>query len=128
MGIIFLKLFGKNRDLMEKILSLVSILAIGMIITVITAAGWDNLLEIGLLLILACFVHNLMGYGMGYGICKLLCVDEPSCRTIAFEVGMQNSGLASGITLQMRKVAMIGLAPSVFGPLMNITDSSLATW
>lgn len=127
-GILFLKLFGKNRDLMEQLLSLVSMIAIGLIITVITAAGRDNLLEIGLLLILACIIHNLMGYGLGYGICKLLGVDDKSCRTIAFEVGMQNSGLASGIALQMGKVATIGLAPSVFGPLMNITGSSLATW
>ncbi len=127
-GLLFLKLFGKNRELMEQILSLVSMIAIGLIITVITAAGRDNLIEIGLLLILACVLHNLMGYGLGYGVCKFLGVDDRSCRTIAFEVGMQNSGLASGIALQMGKVATIGLAPSVFGPLMNITGSSLATW
>jgi BASS family bile acid:Na+ symporter len=42
-------------------------------------------------------------------------------------VGMQNGGLASGIALQMGKVATIGLAPAVFGPMMNITGSSLAT-
>ncbi len=41
---------------------------------------------------------------------------------------MQNSGLASGLALQMGKVATVGLAPAVFGPLMNITGSSLATW
>ncbi len=127
-GFIFLRLFGKNRNLMEKLLSLVSMIAIGLIITVITAAGRDNLLEIGILLILACFIHNLLGYGFGYGLCRVLGMDEKSCRTIAFEVGMQNSGLASGIALQMGKVATIGLAPSVFGPLMNMTGSSLATW
>jgi BASS family bile acid:Na+ symporter len=41
---------------------------------------------------------------------------------------MQNGGLASAIALQMGKVATVGLAPAVFGPLMNITGSSLATW
>jgi BASS family bile acid:Na+ symporter len=55
-------------------------------------------------------------------------MDEKSCRTIALEVGMQNGGLASGIALQMGRVATIGLAPAVFGPMMNITGSSLATW
>jgi BASS family bile acid:Na+ symporter len=53
---------------------------------------------------------------------------EKDCRTIAFEVGMQNGGLASGLALQMGKVATVGLAPAVFGPLMNITGSTLATW
>jgi BASS family bile acid:Na+ symporter len=55
-------------------------------------------------------------------------MDEKSCRTIALEVGMQNGGLASGIALQMGKVATVGLAPAVFGPMMNITGSSLATY
>jgi BASS family bile acid:Na+ symporter len=55
-------------------------------------------------------------------------MDEKSCRTIALEVGLQNAGLASGIALGMGKVATIGLAPAVFGPLMNISGSSLAIW
>ena len=41
---------------------------------------------------------------------------------------MQYGGLASGIALEMGKVATIGLAPAVFGPWMNISGSSLATW
>ena len=49
-------------------------------------------------------------------------------RAVVLEVGMQNGGLASGIALDMGKVATIGLAPAVFGPMMNITGSSLATW
>jgi bile acid:Na+ symporter, BASS family len=53
---------------------------------------------------------------------------EQDCRTIALEVGMQNGGLASGLALQMRKVATVGLAPAIFGHMMNITGSSLASW
>ena len=41
---------------------------------------------------------------------------------------MQNGGLASGLAMQMRKIATVGLAPAVFGPLMNITGSVLASW
>jgi BASS family bile acid:Na+ symporter len=55
-------------------------------------------------------------------------MNEQDCRTIALEVGMQNGGLASGLALQMGKVATVGLAPAIFGPMMNITGSSLATW
>jgi BASS family bile acid:Na+ symporter len=53
---------------------------------------------------------------------------EKDRRTIAFEVGMQNGGLASGLALQMGKVATVGLAPAIFGPLMNITGSVLANF
>jgi len=127
-AIIFRSLVKENKAVLNKILAFVSMAGIGVIITVITAAGRDSLLEIGFLLILACLLHNTTGYILGYWICKLARMDEKSCRTIALEVGMQNGGLASGIALQMGKVATIGLAPAVFGPMMNITGSSIASW
>lgn len=117
-----------KKGLLEKILSLTSMIGIGIIITVITAAGRDSLLEVGVLLILACFLQNAFGYSLGYGVAKALRLKEQDCRTIALEVGMQNGGLASGLALQMGKVATVGLAPAIFGPMMNITGSSLATW
>ncbi len=127
-AMVFMKLAKGNKGLLDKALAFVSMAGIGVIITVITAAGRDSLLEIGFLLIIACLLHNTAGYFLGYGICKLARMDEKSCRTIALEVGMQNAGLASGIALQMGRVATIGLAPAVFGPMMNITGSSIATW
>jgi len=117
-----------RKGWLDKAMSLVSMVGIGVIITIITAAGRDSLMAIGLALILACLIHNLAGYFLGYWSCRLLSMDERSCRTIALEVGMQNGGLASGIALEMGKVATIGLAPAVFGPMMNVTGSSLATW
>ncbi len=117
-----------EKSSLDKVLAFVSMAGIGVIIVVITAAGRDSLLEIGFLLVLACLLHNTTGYFLGYWICKLAKMDEKSCRTIALEVGMQNGGLASGIALQMGRVATVGLAPAVFGPMMNITGSSLATW
>jgi bile acid:Na+ symporter, BASS family len=118
-----------NQEGLNKSLALISMLGIGIIITIITAAGRDSLLDVGLLLIAACLIHNLSGYGLGYTISKfILKMPEADCRTIALEVGMQNGGLASGLAMQMGKIATVGLAPAVFGPMMNITGSSLATW
>jgi BASS family bile acid:Na+ symporter len=123
------KYFSNGRkDILEKILSIISMLGIAIIITVITAAGRDSLLEVGFLLIIACLIQNLFGYSLGYFIAKLLGLKEKDCRTIALEVGMQNGGLASGLAMQMGKIATVGLAPAIFGPMMNITGSSLATW
>jgi len=127
-ALLFKYLVQGKKEWLDKVLSLLSMLGIGLIITIITAAGRDSLLSIGLLLILACLIHNLTGYLLGYWFCRLIRMDEQSCRTISLEVGMQNGGLASGIALEMGKVATVGLAPAVFGPLMNITGSSLATW
>ena len=98
------------------------------IITIITAAGRDNLLKVGALLTVATFIHNLSGYFLGYWSARILKFHERDCRTIALEVGMQNAGLASGLALTMGKLATAGLAPAIFGPVMNITGSSLASW
>lgn len=127
-GLVFNHFFhGKVKGL-DRAMPIVSMVGIAFIIVVITAAGRDHLMAIGPMLVVACLIHNCTGYGIGYGVCHALKLDEKSCRTIAFEVGMQNSGLASGIAVEMGRVATLGLAPSVFGPLMNITGSSLATW
>ena len=128
LGLIFNHFFHKKTPWLDKIMPLISMAAIVMIITIITAAGRDNLLIIGGFLILASIIHNFLGYFFGYWGCRILKLREQDCRTIALEVGMQNGGLASGIALEMGKVATVGLAPAVFGPWMNISGSSLASW
>lgn len=117
-----------NNQLMSKILSSVSMVGIAVIITIITATGRESLLKVGALLIVTSLLHNVAGYSMGYGVSWLFGMPEKDRRTVAFEVGMQNGGLASGLALQMGKIASVGLAPAIFGPLMNITGSALASW
>tara|TARA_B100000809_G_scaffold141837_1_gene139397 strand:+ start:28479 stop:29567 length:1089 start_codon:yes stop_codon:yes gene_type:complete len=126
-GLLFNMLLGKRATWLNKAMPMVSMLAIGFIIIIITAKGRDSLLEIGGILILIVLIHNLFGYFLGYWYAKLMKLSEQDARTIAIEVGMQNGGLASGIAISLNKVATMGLAPAVFGPLMNITGSMLAS-
>ena len=127
-GLLFNYFFHGKAKWLDKAMPVISMAAIAFIITIITAAGRDSLLSIGLFLVLAAIIHNTAGYFLGYWGCRVLKMNERDCRTIALEVGMQNGGLASGIALEMGKVSTIGLAPAVFGPWMNISGSSLATW
>ncbi|HWB94709.1 MAG TPA: bile acid:sodium symporter family protein, partial [Puia sp.] len=113
---------------LDKAMPLVSMAGITLIIVVITAAGRDSLLQVGLLLIAATLVQNFAGYTLGYWLARWLGMAEKDRRTIALEVGMQNAGLASGLALAMGRLATVGLAPAVFGPMMNISGSALATW
>jgi len=128
LGLVFNHFFSGKFKWLDTAMPIVSMAGIAIIITIITAAGRDSLLTIGLTLILVVIIHNVLGYFLGYGVSRLFGLDPKSARTVAFEVGMQNSGLASGIALEMGRVATMGLAPAVFGPMMNITGSSLATW
>jgi BASS family bile acid:Na+ symporter len=120
--------FTEDNKYMEKILSLISMIGIAFIVTIITASGRDSLLKVGGLLLVTSLLHNIAGYTLGYSLSWLVGMPEKDRRTIAFEVGMQNGGLASGLALQMGKVATVGLAPAIFGPLMNITGSVLANF
>ena len=123
-GLLFNKLLSGKAKWLDHAMPIVSMFGIALIITIITAAGRDSLLKIGPLLILVVLVHNTCGYLLGYWSARLFKMSERDCRTIAIEVGMQNAGLASGIAKEMGKIATIGLAAAVFGPLMNITGST----
>jgi BASS family bile acid:Na+ symporter len=127
-GLIFHYLFHGKAKWLDIAMPVISMAGIAIIVTVITANGRDGLLQIGFSLILAAIIHNLLGYLLGYLGGKLAGLNQRDCRTVAIEVGMQNGGLASGIALSMNKIATVGLAPAIFGPWMNISGSSLATW
>lgn len=127
-GFLINQYFKKIADALKNYLPLISMTGIALIIVVITAAGQKSLLNVGGLLVVAVLMHNLGGYILGYSAAKLFRMSEPDCRTVAIEVGLQNGGLASGLANQMGKIATVGLAPAVFGPVMNITGSILASW
>lgn len=127
-GLLFNRFFKGKVNWLDKIMPLISMFGIAFIIVIIVAAGRDNLIVIGPALIICAFLHNTTGYLFGYWIGKLFRLSERDARTIAIEVGMQNGGLASGLAQKMGKAATLGLAPAVFGPLMNITGSILASY
>lgn len=128
LGLLFNHFLHGKMKWLDDIMPVVSMAGIAFIIAVITAAGRDALLSIGLLLILAAIIHNALGYFLGYWGARLVGMDEKSCRTIAFEVGMQNGGMASGLAQEMGRLATVGLAPAIFGPWMNISGSTLANY
>jgi len=127
-GLIFNHFLHGRAKWLDKAMPKVSMAAIAVIITIITAAGRTSLLTIGPLLILLVTIHNLLGYCLGYWSGRLFKMNESDCRTMAIEVGMQNAGLASGLAKGLGKIATVGLAPAVFGPLMNVTGSLLASY
>jgi BASS family bile acid:Na+ symporter len=127
-GLLFNKLFHGKLKWLDAAMPYVSMLGIACVITFVTAAGRESLLDIGMVLIGLVMIHNTLGYLIGYWSARMLKMNERDCRTVAIEVGMQNGGLASGIAKEMGKIATVGLAPAVFGPLMNITGSILASY
>ncbi len=93
-----------------------------------TAAGRDNLMKIGAWLFVASLLHNGAGYFFGYFLSRASGLDRYSARSIAFEVGLQNGGMASGLANAMGKLGTVGLAPAIFIVWMNISGSMLANY
>jgi len=128
LGLIVHKIFERRSGWIDRTMPALSMIGIAVVIAIITAAGRDALLTIGPLLFLAAVLHNAFGYLLGYWGCRLIRLDEQSCRTISIEVGMQNGGLATGLAQEMGRVATVGLAPAIFSSWMNVTGSALANW
>jgi len=126
-GALYHQLYLNFRKV-DKYIPYLSMFGIVYFTTVTTAAGRDNLLHVGLLLFLASVIHNGAGYFFGYWLSRLFKLDKNSARTIAFEVGLQNGGMASGLAGTMGKLATVGLAAAVFSPWMNISGSILANY
>lgn len=113
---------------LDPMMPLISMFGIIYFTTVTTAAGRENLMKVGVLLFIASVIHNAAGYFFGYWLSRLFGMDKNSSRTIAFEVGLQNGGMASGIAGSMGKLGTVGLAAAVFSPWMNISGSLLANF
>jgi BASS family bile acid:Na+ symporter len=127
-GLIFNYFLHGRFKILDEVMPVISMMGIGLIIVVITAAGRDALLVVGAYLIVAVLIHNLCGYFLGYWSARLLRMNDKDCRTIAIEVGLQNAGLGSSLAMAMGKLSTVGLAAAIFAPVMNITGSSLALW
>jgi len=127
-GLVFNRFMSGKVKWLDNAMPLISMAGITIIILIIISTGRDSLLSIGPLLVLLVLIHNLSGYCLGYWSGRLFKMNERDCRTMAIEVGMQNGGLASGLAKGMGKIATVGLAPAIFGPVMNITGSVLASW
>ncbi len=128
LGLIINKLIRNGAKWLQTIMPMLSMCGVFMVILLIVASGRDALLNIGLLLFVASIIHHSTGYLLGYWSGRLMGLDEATSRTISLEVGMQNAGLASGIALQMGKVATVGLASAIAAPWMTISGSLLANW
>ena len=104
---------------------LISVGAIVLVIAIIVALNRDRLAQGGLAVLFAVMLHNGIGIATGYGICRLLRLDRIVCRTIAIEVGMQNSGLAVMLASKYFSAAA-ALPGAIFSIWHNLAGSFLA--
>lgn len=109
----------------EGVLPLASMFMIAWIVGVIVGLNHDQLHVAGLI-VLAVVIHNALGLTLGYWGSRLGNVSPCRCRTVALEVGMQNSGLA--VALAVAHFGPVAAVPgAVFSIWHNVTGPLLAT-
>ncbi|HSY17082.1 MAG TPA: bile acid:sodium symporter family protein [Candidatus Acidoferrales bacterium] len=119
---------AKRAAWLDRFMPTFAIIGILYVTAMTTASGRDNLMKVGYLLFIAAMLHNLAGYFFGYFLSRGAGLDKNSARSIAFEVGLQNGGMASGLASAMGKLGTVGLAAAIFIPWMNISGSILANY
>jgi Predicted Na+-dependent transporter len=116
LGIIINTLFDDHIERFRHAFPALSVATIVFIIAIIIALNKDNILVAGKLVIVAVILHNGLGFAGGYFISKALGLDEKDARTLAIEVGMQNSGLS------------VALAVKYFSPLAALPGALFSIW
>jgi BASS family bile acid:Na+ symporter len=110
----------------QAVLPLVSMAAIVAIIAIVVALSHARLAELSGSAVLAVVLLNGLGLAGGYAVPKLLRVPEAQCRTLAIEVGMQNSGL--GVALAVQHFSPLAALPgALFSVWHNLSGSLLAS-
>lgn len=109
----------------EPYLPAFSMVCILLIISAVVAGSRAFIGSVGLVVIAAVILHNAIGLLGGYFGGKLFGFDESTCRTLALEVGMQNSGLAATLgKLYFTPVA--ALPGALFSVWHNFSGSLLS--
>ncbi|MBB5409545.1 BASS family bile acid:Na+ symporter [Paraburkholderia sp. HC6.4b] len=124
-GLVVNHLFGKLVRKIEPILPLVSMVAIVLIIGAVVGGTQKSIASVGLVVMVGVILHNGIGLLGGYWGGRLLGFDEAVCRTLAIEVGMQNSGLAATLG-KLYFTPLAALPGALFSVWHNLSGSLLA--
>ena len=129
LGFVINHFFKKFTETVVEILPLISTTAIVAIVAAVVSANSAKIMTSGLLIIGVVILHNVLGYTIGYGVGKVLKLDESKCRAISIEVGMQNSGLATSLaTVHFAQYPLATIPGAVFSVWHNVSGAILANF
>ncbi len=104
---------------------LVSVIVITLICASIIGSNADALKRSGGRLLIAVFLLHTAGFGLGYLTARWLRFAERDCRTIAIEVGMQNSGLGAALARQHFSALPLAALPCAISATFHSIIGSL---
>ncbi|UPM42984.1 bile acid:sodium symporter family protein [Halocatena salina] len=105
----------------------ISVLTIVGIVAAIVAVNTGTIRSAGSMVFLAVVLHNALGLAGGYVVGHTSGMDEDRARACAFEVGLQNSGLAVALAGEFFASPAVALIPALFSVWHNVSGPALAT-
>jgi len=124
-GLILRRLFRRHLEPFMRYFPSLSVLVIALLIACIIGLSQKTLLALPFLVFVAVVLHNGLGLATGYGLARLAKCSKRDARTLAIEVGMQNSGL--GVALAVKHFGAASALPgALFSLWHNISGVSLA--
>ena len=111
----------------QPLLPFVSSLAVILIAGAVVALSADKIFSVGLTVAAVVVLHNVCGLSLGYCAAKIFRMDSRKARTVAIEVGMQNSGLAASLSL-MYFNPTAALPGALFSVWHNFSGSIIANY
>ncbi len=127
LGVVAQRLLGERTKRAVDVLPLVSVVSIVLIVSAVVAASQAKIAESGLLIMAVVILHNSFGFLLGYFTGKVFKLPLAQRKSLALEVGMQNSGL--GAALASAHFSPLAAVPSaLFSVWHNISGALLATY
>ena len=105
---------------------LIAVLTIVLIVASIIGAGKQQILEAGPRLLLAVLTLHVGGFFFGYVAGRVILRHEISARTIAIEVGMQNSGLGVVLARQNFPSPLVAIPCAISAVFHSLIGSLVA--
>lgn len=127
LGVVAQRLFGARVGKVVEALPLVSVVCIVVIVAAVVAASQAKIAESGLLIMAVVILHNSFGFLLGYLAGRVFGLPLAQRKSLALEVGMQNSGL--GAALASAHFSPLAAVPSaLFSVWHNISGATLSSW
>ena len=102
-----------------------SMIAIVVTITIVVALNAGSLSSLGIPVLAAVLLHNSLGLVGGYSLSRMAGMSKRQSRTIAIEVGTQNSGLSVALAVK-HFTALAALPGAIFSVSQNILGAAAA--
>ena len=128
LGFLINHFLEEQTSKLVKALPIVSITAITLIVGSVVSHNAEKILSTGAIVFVVVVLHNILGYGCGYLLGKLLKMPLSKTKAMSIEIGMQNSGLATSLaSVSFSDLAMATVPGAIFSVWHNISGAILAS-